>query len=215
MLKQLLLIGFIYFFGSLALLGQTLPDFTMDSIPRKSEYYTTAFSMPYGAAGYGWKLLEDQKLVFQVGSDRGSSRRYGRSTWSLSGDTLSFVIDPKIVLAYPWLTTSTYRSVILKWTGRSKWMPTLHEKPLHVETNVIFLVDPQKMQPKDFYRQLVNYVKSDFEKKVIEIDNQDKMDLIDVNQIVARLIRDFCEKEGVFYETKIYFNGNWMRHWLW
>jgi hypothetical protein len=192
--------------------GQQIPNFTIDSARRTSEYYSTEFRMPHGAVYENWILSDDFKLTYIIGSDHASPRKKKVGDWLLSGDTLNFNIDPKALKYNPkYLPTARkYQSFTLKWSGISKIAPEWKKKPLIIDVNVIFLVDTEKFTRNYVYTDIVKYIESNFDKSGIAID--DKEEFFEINRIIERLIENYCEKKEIHFKIRTYFNGNLMKY---
>ncbi len=197
---------------SLTVSGQQIPNFTIDSTRRTSEYYSAEFRMPHGAVYENWILSDDFKLSYIIGSDHGAPTKKKVGDWFLSGDTLNFNIEPKVLKYSPnYLPTGRkYVSFTLKWSGVSRIALEWKGKPLIIDVSVIFLVDAEKFTRNYVYTDIVKYIESYFDRSGIVIDDKDEF--FEVNRILERLIENYCEKNKIHFKMKTYFNGNLMKY---
>jgi hypothetical protein len=171
--------------------------------------------MPYGAVYKTWHLSDDFNLTYIIGSDMGRPSKINVGDWFLSNDTLKFNFNPKSLKynASYLPTARKYKTFTLKWSGRSKIVPTegkWKETPLNIETNVIFLVDVEKLTLSNTSTEIVRYIESNFDKSLVTID--DKGEILEINVVLKKLIEAFCAKNELHFKVRTYFNGNLMKY---
>jgi hypothetical protein len=171
--------------------------------------------MPYGMIYKTWLLTDDFELKYIIGSDTGHPTKRKVGNWFLSGDTLNFTIDQKVLKNNTsYLPTGRkYKSFTLKWSGISKIAPAESrwgKAPLNIETIAIFLIDIEKQSMNNIYTDMVRYVEENFYKSCIAIDNKDE--IFEINEVVKRLIKDYCKKTELHFKIKTYINGNLMKY---
>jgi hypothetical protein len=163
--------------------------------------------MPYGVVYKVWLLSDDFNLTYMVGSDIGRPTKKKVGDWFLSGDTLIFNIDPKALKYNPnYLPTARkYKPLTLKWSGTSKFAKW-KGVPLSIETNVIFLVDIEKLTASNLYTDIVKSIETNFDKSLTTIEDRDE--ILEINDVIKSLIERYCEKTELHFTVKEYFNGN-------
>ena len=195
--------------------GQTLPDFTIDTTRRTSEYYTADFRMPYGVVYKVWQLDNEFNLTYRIGSDTGNPTKKKVGRWLLSGDTLNFTIDPKALKFNPnYLPTARrYKTFTLKWSGKSKmnsysWM--WKDTPINMEIQVIVLVDLEKLTVNKVSADVVSHIETNFNKAMEKVEYKDE--IYEVSQAIKGLIEDYCRTNEFYFTVRTYFNDNLIKH---
>jgi len=196
---------------SLTSSGQKIPTFTIDSASRTSEYYTTEFRMPYGAAGNTWRFYDDFSLEYIIGSDRDRPIKLKVGEWFLSGDTLNILANPKVLKENPNYLRPVlkFRQITFKWSDQTKIIQTKGKwkgTKSTIEANVIVLVDLEKMTLSKVSTDIIKYIETNIDKSGFVFN--DKEEIFEINEAIFILIRTYCEKMGLHFKVKAYINGN-------
>jgi hypothetical protein len=193
--------------------GQAIPDISIDSTSRTSEFYAWTYKIEgneHGFWGRVWQLDHDLTLhSLQLNHHPVTRHKQMVGSWKMQNDSVILMISKPKKLGLIDATTLKYKPYCLQWTINTGF--TENGKPLVLRSVAIIFSDDPKFSVIEMLENLKLYVRDNYKATQKEEDEQ-MLDQFGAHEQIVDLVGNYFILNKMVAGIRTYKNQNVWLH---